>query len=185
MWRPVVGYELFYEVSDDGRVRSLDRRVGAKSGGTRVRKARELNAIIPTDKDYWKVDLTNEFAVKKRIRLHHLVAAAFLGPRPNGLLVLHKDDDKANNRLDNLYYGTHAQNQADSVRNGKHRTNTPRGEKHWMSKLKERDIPEILQLRKQGVPIMQIAARFGVTDMPIHDILRGRTWSWLTGLEKT
>ena len=50
--------------------------------------------------------------------VHHLVALAFIGPRPDGTYVLHRDDDRTNNRLDNIYYGTPADNAVDRVKNG-------------------------------------------------------------------
>lgn len=46
------------------------------------------------------------------------MAEAFLGPRPDGLVVRHLDDDRTNNRASNLAYGTASDNQRDSVRNG-------------------------------------------------------------------
>lgn len=54
--------------------------------------------------------------------LHHLVAEAFLGPRPEGSLVLHWDDDPTNAALSNLRYGTPSENGKDAVRNGSNRS---------------------------------------------------------------
>jgi hypothetical protein len=51
--------------------------------------------------------------------VHHLVAEAWNGPRPEGLLALHQDDDPANPAADNLSWGSPAQNYADAVRNGR------------------------------------------------------------------
>lgn len=51
---------------------------------------------------------------------HHLVAEAWIGPRPTGLHVLHRDDVKSHNDVDNLYYGSQHQNHLDQLRNGKH-----------------------------------------------------------------
>lgn len=52
--------------------------------------------------------------------IHHVVAEAWLGPRPAGLYVLHRDDLKTNNDVSNLYYGSQAENAADALRNGRH-----------------------------------------------------------------
>lgn len=54
----------------------------------------------------------------KREKLHALVAEAFLGPRPSGCVVRHLDDVKTHNAVDNLAYGTRADNAADARRNG-------------------------------------------------------------------
>jgi hypothetical protein len=51
--------------------------------------------------------------------VHHLVAQAWHGPRPDGLIVLHADDDPLNPSADNLRWGTHADNAQDAIRNGK------------------------------------------------------------------
>ena len=58
--------------------------------------------------------------IQRTHQVSHLVAEAFLGPRPDGLIVRHWDDDPANNAPTNLRYGTYSQNSADSVRNGTH-----------------------------------------------------------------
>ena len=50
--------------------------------------------------------------------VHHLVLEAFVGPRPPGMSGLHRDDDPANNHVDNLYWGTSSENAFDRVRNG-------------------------------------------------------------------
>lgn len=72
-------------------------------------------------KGYRKVTLylgSRESRVIRKVAT--LVALSFLGPRPDGLLVLHGDDDKTNDSLQNLSYGTLSDNQYDSVRNGTH-----------------------------------------------------------------
>ena len=56
---------------------------------------------------------------RKSYKVHVLVLDAFVGPRPNGMQGLHRDDDHANNNLSNLYWGTQSQNMADRLRNGR------------------------------------------------------------------
>lgn len=180
-WRPVVGYENLYEVSDDGSVRSCPREVGARFGSTRVRKAKLLVPIVYR-KDHWRVRLTDSMGIEKVKRVHHLVAEAFLGPRPAGMLVLHKDDDRSRNGVNNLYYGTSKQNADDRSRNGNWKPGVSLGERHGQSKLKERDIPQIIELRAAGLSFGAIGRRFGVAEMTIQDVVKGRTWVWLTGI---
>lgn len=55
-----------------------------------------------------------------------VVLLAYLGPRPEGKVILHADDDKQNDSLGNLGYGTPSENQMDSVRNGIHHNATKR-----------------------------------------------------------
>ena len=95
-WRPVVGYEGLYEVSNTGRVRSLDRYVKTCYGSYRLHKGKVLSPGIRPD-GYLVVSLQY-----RMFRVHRLVAEAFL-PNPDNLpQVNHKDEDKSNNRVDNL-----------------------------------------------------------------------------------
>ena len=99
-WRPIEGYEGLYEVSSYGRVRSLDRYVKSKGESYRLHKGRVLSPIKDTG-DYLKVDLCCNGKCKT-INVHKLVAEAFL-PNPDNLPeVNHIDEDKINNRVDNL-----------------------------------------------------------------------------------
>lgn len=100
VWRPVVDWEDFYEVSSDGRVRSIDRPgvVG-----------RELRPSTSCTGGYEQVNLSAN-GEKKCARVHVLVAAAFIGPRPEGFVTRHLDGSCRNNRADNLAYGTKAEN---------------------------------------------------------------------------
>lgn len=130
-WLPVVGYEGLYEVSDFGRVKSLARN---KSNG--VWQAGRVLRPGPQRRGYLTVSLCDVAGVKKSRRVHRLVLAAFVGECPPGLLVCHRNDVPADNRLSNLYYGTRSENSADAFSNGRfhvHKVNecvcgNPRGE---------------------------------------------------------
>lgn len=119
-WRPVVGFEGSYEVSNMGRVRSVDRMLPWKRTlrtGTVVDCLRRHAGqfLIPQAKEaghLW-VQLGRGF----QVYVHHLVLESFVGPPPAGMIGLHWDDTPANNRLCNLRWGTRADNFADSVRN--------------------------------------------------------------------
>ena len=99
-WRPVVGYEGLYEVSNTGRVRSVDRYVKTCYGSYRLHKGKVLSPGIRPD-GYLVVSLQY-----RMFRVHRIVAEAFL-PNPDNLpQVNHKDEDKSNNRVDNLEWCT-------------------------------------------------------------------------------
>lgn len=112
-WAFIPGYEGAYQASSLGRVRSVNRTI--IRGGRPVRLRGVLLAQTTGNKGYKQVNLANGTTR----RVHRLVAAAFLGSQ-DALQVRHLDGDPANNRLENLAYGTNAVNQQDSVRHGTH-----------------------------------------------------------------
>lgn len=113
-WRSVVGYEGKYEVSDQGRVRSVDR---LDSRGRRRRG--KVMSLRRTTRDHLSISLCAD-GVSRSFQVHHLVLTAFVGQRPSGSEACHWDDDGANNHLVNLRWDTRSANQLDSVRNGTH-----------------------------------------------------------------
>ena len=123
-WRPVPGWETLYEVSDQGRVRSLPRTTRTGSWEGRVRKPNILKS------GHLQVALWKE-SRRTTLGIHVLVMAAFVGPRPEGQEVRHLDGNPANNTLLNLTYGTRSDQRMDDVRNGTHptasKTHCPQG----------------------------------------------------------
>lgn len=111
-WRPVVGMEGLYEVSDAGRVRSLPRQTASGVHGGGIRK------LSLDTNGYLTVKLSRD-GKPTNYRVHKLVTAAFLGPCPEGQEVRHWDGDHANAALTNLLYGTRAENMADQRRHGR------------------------------------------------------------------
>jgi hypothetical protein len=131
-WLPVVGFEGLYEVSDYGRVQSVDRVVALNNHPTlkqRTMKGRLLfqKTNLPAGRGYKR----KQVALWKENREHtmnvaRLVAEAFL-PNPEMLpYVLHLDDDATNNRLSNLQWGDAAEN----VRQAVERRRFPAGSHH-------------------------------------------------------
>jgi hypothetical protein len=116
-WRPVVGYEGRYEVSDQGRVKSLARLV-IKSDGRHQPRTERILKQARTRGGHMAVCLSNN---GQRVRLvHHLVLEAFVGPRPLGMECCHSNDTGHDNRLENLRWDTRHNNLLDQVRNGRH-----------------------------------------------------------------
>lgn len=116
-WRPVVGAKGFYEASNEGRIRSLDR---VDNGGKR-QKGRILKGDARAGQRGYRVVKICAPDGSRRMRyIHDLVLEAFVGPRPRGLYGLHWDDDVDNNALPNLRWGTQRENMEDAMRNGTH-----------------------------------------------------------------
>lgn len=103
-WRPIEGYEGLYEVSDWGRVKSLEK---VDSLG-HLRKEKILKSI-KNNKGYIKVNLCKD-GERKNCTVHRLVAQAFI-PNPDNLpCVNHKDEVKTNNHVGNLEFCSHQYN---------------------------------------------------------------------------
>lgn len=114
-WRAVVGFEGRYEVSNIGRVRSVDTVVYAGRGRTRRARGRVLS-LYYGDR-YPKANLKVN-GKQRNSYVHILVAAAFLGPCPEGMEVCHNNGDRLDNRPENLRYDTHSANMLDRREHG-------------------------------------------------------------------
>ena len=129
MWKPVVGYEGLYEVSDQGRVRSLDRVIMRSNGSPQRVHARILSPNSNVTGHRW-VGVQREGVAVKRY-LHRLVLESFIGPCPDGMEGCHNDGDPANNTAENLRWDTRHANIMDSIRHGtdfnRSKTTCPRG----------------------------------------------------------
>lgn len=106
-WLPIPGHPG-YEVSDQGRVLSRRRHRGSTV-------PRLLTASVDSV-GYPSVALRGENHL--RIRVHRLVLATFVGPLPKGMVTRHLNGNREDNRLENLAYGTFAENYEDSLRHG-------------------------------------------------------------------
>lgn len=111
-WRAIPGYEGYYEVSDDGQVRTLPR---TDIRGVQVKT--RTRALNPNASGYPSLALAKDGS-KWFIPVHRLVMLAFIGPCPDGHEVLHADGTRTNNNLSNLSYGTRTDNVRDSLRHG-------------------------------------------------------------------
>lgn len=165
-WRPVLGYEGQYEVSNHGRVRGLDRVVCSQSGHQRFVRGRLLKPTVRNQYGHLRVVLSGQ----KTRTIHSLVAEAFLGPRPHGMVVRHLNGIKTDNRAENLAYGTISQN---------HRDCYEYGGRHGPGKLTREQVLEVKALIRAGVRQTDIAKRFGVNDGTIHQIRTGKTFSYI------
>lgn len=111
-WRPIPG-DAGYEVSNYGRIRSVDRVVQTQRG-FESRRGRLLKPWVNVQTGYLQVTLGRG----RRAAVHVVVAAAFIGPRPEGLAVCHNDGVRTNCALDNLRYDTHSNNVRDKRTHG-------------------------------------------------------------------
>lgn len=114
VWKDVVGYEGLYQVSNLGRVKSLERTKQMGGSSSRRCYTQKVHACIKKQRieplcGYSKITVNKE-RVKKRVFVHVFVAKAFI-PNPDNLpQVNHKDEDKTNNRINNLEWCTASYN---------------------------------------------------------------------------
>lgn len=109
---------------------------------------------------------------RRSFSVHRLVCAAFHGRCPNGKQAAHWDGNSLNNKPRNLRWATPVENTADKARHGR----VIQGEAHHLSKLRSADIPIIRKLLKQGIGQREIAKMYGVSQLPIFDISKGKSW---------
>ena len=99
-WRKVIGFEDKYIVSSHGRVAAISFPIEA--GELHYSRKPHLLNLTKEANGYFSVGLTDRKNHQKKIKIHKLVATAFL-PNPDNLPhINHKDEDKSNNCADNL-----------------------------------------------------------------------------------
>lgn len=175
VWKPIPNQEG-YEVSSLGNVRSVDRTVlvSTKRGVVlRHYKGFPLKQGFDGRGNYLHVSLGN----RKVVNVHRLVAEAFV-PNPLGLPeVNHKDENKTNNRADNLEWCDHAYNN-----NYGSKQWIANGEKNPMSKFSEESVREIKSSYIPGdkeFGVAGLARKYGMSQTNVCAIIKGRRWAWL------
>jgi hypothetical protein len=172
VWKKVAGFED-YEVSNLGRVQVQNRKIQCRDGRVKTWPGRMLKLFPGGFKGrYRRVSLwkRNKGTTKY---VHILVAEAFIGPRPSGKEINHKDGDPTNNRVGNLEYVTGSQNKRHY-----HLLNRGliQGEANWNAKIKAVDVKAIRVLVEAGFPCKYVADLFGLQQMQVSRIARRKRW---------
>lgn len=126
LWRDIAGYEGIYQVSNQGRIKSLDRFIDIVWQGKIVRKPLKGKIKTPNvqNNGYYIVWLCDSESNRKALLVHRLVASAFI-ENPNQFKdVNHKDGNKLNNGVSNLEWCTRSENIKHSYRVLNHRKNS-------------------------------------------------------------
>lgn len=164
-WKPVLGYEGLYEISNMGRVRALFK------AGNFHKPGRILKPWILKN-GYVQIHLMRPGEKRKAFCIHRLLLEAFAGPAPENCEVRHLNGMRSDNALKNLAWGTHKENAQDMLRHGHCKV----GEQNWSAKLTEADVIKIRQLRSDGVPVGEISAMFSIHKTNVSYIALRKTW---------
>lgn len=162
---------------------ALNGRVLVSSLGTIIRigipesnkiPLRATRTVLPhKNSGYLRVKIWHN-GRSRPFQVHALVTEAFLGLRPKGLVVNHKDLNKLNNKIENLEYVTDRENHDHATRMGVQRGH--KGESHHKAKLKVSDVLEIRRLNNSGLTAKQVGLRFGVGESNIFHIWKNIIW---------
>lgn len=168
-WKDVVGYEGFYQVSDKGRVKSLDR-VDCLG---HARKGIILKQRV-TKWGYMRTMLYKN-GVSKQESIHRLVGKAFIPNIENKEQINHIDGVKTNNSVFNLEWCSLSENRKHAYRTGLQHPQI--GEANGFSKLKEWQVREIREIYKRGgYTKRELGRKYGVCAANVGMIINNKIW---------
>lgn len=166
IWRPVLGFERCYEVSNLGRVRSVGRWSRGRFRAGTIRK--------PSRRGRYLGLILSDGRRRETRSVHRLVAEAFHGAPPEGAVACHRNGIRDDNRAENLRWDTPAGNVRDAIRHGTHQGNL--GERKNLAKISPGCVARIRDMIAARVPQTQIGLWFGLSQSTISNIATGKLW---------
>ena len=168
IWKDIPEFKGFYQVSNIGRVKSLDRV--DSNGRKRPMKILQLNP----DSDGYLIVGLHKNGKCKTAKIHRLVAEAFIQNPNRYKEVNHKDENKKNNSVENLEWCTTQYNLTYG-----HRLECAKGENNHLHKLTKEQVIEIRRMYKKGDPQLGQSAlgrKYGVAHGSIAWIVNRKSW---------
>lgn len=169
IWKDIEGYEGIYQVSNTGKVRSLDRKVWNYTKKGRILKMHN------NGHGYYNVSLHSKEKNEKHVYIHILVAKAFI-PNPNNYeQVNHKDFNKLNNCVDNLEWVSRKQNVLHYRESAYCKKVEKQRNKKFVSLTMERvykNKDKIISLYKDGLSIKEVAKEVSAGKDFVSDVLK-------------
>ncbi len=173
IWK-LLPFSSKYSISNLGRLKSNQETIIDSNGVSRNRRERLMR--ITTDKAGYKyIVLRDNNKMKQTLRIHRLVASAFI-PNPENLPIInHKDLNKSNNNVENLEWCTQLHNIRDFL--SKSSQVYAHGEQSGASKLTNEEVLEIRRIKSSyKIGYRKLAKLFNVTDMTVIGIVKRKTW---------
>ncbi len=172
IWKDIIEYEGLYQVSNYGRIRSLETFVNHRYG-KRIRKGK-IKTLAVNKGGYHTVNLFKDNETKM-LKAHRALMQAFVPNPENKRTVNHKDGNKLNNHISNLEWATHKENNIHAHENNL--VNIKIGEDNAAAHLSNIDILEIRTLSSNGIRHRTIAKVFDVHENTISGIVNRKTWN--------
>lgn len=171
-WKPFKGFELVAEVSDHGRVRTLDSiRTGIRSGKPWVQKVRGKVVRPYVAKNGYPTVAFKIAEKRTKALVHRAVGHAFVPGFFEGATINHRNGIKTDNHCSNLEWCSRAENTSHQWRTG---LVDIRGEKHPSCKLSNSDVSLIKEMLGQIMSVLEIAKHFSVSEALIYKIKSGK-----------
>lgn len=173
IWRPIPGFGDHYEASSMGRIRVKDRIIVKRHSMTgkpcrQFYKGRLLRPSRGSKHGHLCVTLGVDGVDTSR-SVHGLVLLAFVGPRPEGMECCHNNGVASDNRVENLRWDTHYNNNQDRIKHGTYAN----GEAHPMAKLTSEAVRSV---RERGLSNRQIMSELGISRSQAQRIRVGESW---------
>ena len=168
IWKQIKGFEGLYDISNKGRVRSWINKAGNKMKDPYIRKMRKNYGYV-----YCNLKKGDKYYAK---RVHRLIAIEFIPNPQNKPCVNHKNGIKDDNRIENLEWVTHRENDIHAFKTGLRES--VKGEDNGHSKITEKDVIEIRDLcSNSSLTQREIGIKFGISQPVVSEIHNRRYWS--------
>ena len=181
-WKDIPDYEGLYQVSNYGRIKSLDRNIDVMSGNQFANNINVFELKVSEkilnqnilNKGYSRITLSKS-GIRRTFLVHRLVAILFIPKRDDQKFIIHIDHTKVNNNVLNLQWAN--QDEKNSHHQEYYKKSGPRWSK--ISETKVRIIKRMLNDPTKKTRIKMIARQFGVSEMQIYRIKSGENWGYV------
>ncbi len=171
IWKDIKDYEGLYQVSNLGRVKSVERIKTIPPNKTYTQKSFIMKPYYHYN-GYPIITLSKN-GIRFKDVVHRIVAKHFIENPENYKYVCHKDDNPLNNKADNLYWGTQQDNMNDKVSKNRQQ----KGENVKFSKLNNEKIKEIRNMYEKGkITHKEIGRIYDISTSCITEIINLKSW---------